>query len=535
MNWRSLFGAWYVEDTITAGPAVTVSLGFRDEFSTGWNEADGRAANYASSGGVVQCASQPASNVCLPAVGTSLFATNRAAFLPQPRIGAAWKPFDRETVVRAAVGVYNDLQDALGYRADQNGPYNPTYTMGATSLTNVFGAAGRPIQPGARPSSTPLALLVPGGVQSDMYTPTLVEYSVRVEHELAGHTSVTVGYVGSHGYHEMIGADLNAPVPVVCPAAPCPATFPTTLDPSTGQPVFAALAGQPVPAGTSFNPTSAKPNPALANTWTWISQGRSTYNALEIDLDRRFSAGLSVRGVYTLAKAMDDGDSLNATAASNAVALLSNPYNPMADWGRATYDVRHSGAINVIYALPFGRGQRFFGSAGDVANGFIGGWTLNSIVTVQSGFPFTPQLAYNPANNGDTRNPVRPFVNPAFTGSVVTGDPNQWFNPAAFIAPPSTSGFYGNVGRNSYTGPGLATWDFSAFKDTHLAGKTTLQLRVEIFNLLNRANFNTPTLITHVLQAPPNAMFSELSPTAGQVTSTSTASRQVQLGVKLLW
>ena len=84
-------------------------------------------------------------------------------------------------------------------------------------------------------------------------------------------------------------------------------------------------------------------------------------------------------------------------------------------------------------------------------------------------------------------------------------------------------------------GPGLATWDFSAFKDTHVSAKTTLQLRVEVFNVLNRANFNTPSLITHVLQAPPNATFPEPSPTAGQVTSTSTSSRQIQLGLKLLW
>ncbi len=89
--------------------------------------------------------------------------------------------------------------------------------------------------------------------------------------------------------------------------------------------------------------------------------------------------------------------------------------------------------------------------------------------------------------------------------------------------------------RNAYRGPGLATWDFSAFKDTRLGPKTTLQLRLEVFNLLNRTNFNTPTLITHVLQAPPNATFPEQSPTAGQVTSTSTTSRQIQLGVKLLW
>ncbi len=278
--------------------------------------------------------------------------------------------------------------------------------------------------------------------------------------------------------------------------------------------------------GYYYNPTTVKPNTALANTWTWASWGHSEYNALQIDLDRRFSAGLSVRGVYTLSKAMDDGDSLNATAASNAVALLSNPYYPMADWGPATYDVRNAGAISVIYALRWRTFQQ---------NAFARGWMLNSVVTLQSGFPFTPQLSYNPANNGDSRNPVRPFLNPAFTGSVVTGNPNQWFNPNAFIAPPSNSGFYGNMPRDAYTGPGLATWDFSVFKDTHLSGRTTLQLRLEIFNLLDRANFNTPTLITHVLQAAPNATFPELSPTAGQITNTSTSARQLQLGLKLLW
>src|SRR5215472_12147032 len=320
MNWRSLFGAWYLEDVISARSDLTISLGFRDEFSTGWNEANGHAANYLpDASGVLQCASLPASNVCLPQVGDSPFTVNRAKFLPQPRLGVAWKPFDKDTVIRAGVGVYNDLQDALGYRMDQNAPFNPVYTIAATSLTSTFGPSGLPIQPGATPPKTPLALLLPGGVQSDMYTPTLVEYSVRVEHQLRANTSVTIGYVGSHGYHEIIGVDANAPAPVACPAAPCPATFPTTLNPATGQPVFGALAGQPVPAGTYFNPTATKPNAALANTWTWVSEGRSTYNALQVDLNRRFSAGLSLRGVYTLAKAMDDGDSLNATAASNAV------------------------------------------------------------------------------------------------------------------------------------------------------------------------------------------------------------------------
>ncbi len=128
-------------------------------------------------------------------------------------------------------------------------------------------------------------------------------------------------------------------------------------------------------------------------------------------------------------------------------------------------------------------------------HGLASGWTINSIVTLQDGFPFTPQLSYNPSNNGDTRNPVRPFVNPAFTGPVIEGNANQWFNPAAFLAPPTSSGFYGNLGRDTLIGPGLATWDLSFLKDTRIHERTTLQFRAELFNVLNHANFNTPNAV----------------------------------------
>jgi hypothetical protein len=149
-------------------------------------------------------------------------------------------------------------------------------------------------------------------------------------------------------------------------------------------------------------------------------------------------------------------------------------------------------------------------------------------VTLQGGFPFTPQLSYNPSNNGDTRNPVRPFVNPAFTGSVIEGNPNQWFNPAAFLAPPASSGFYGNLGRDTLIGPGLATWDFSVRKDTPIYERATLQFRAEFFNILNRANFNLPNEVVFTSATA-------TSPTAGVITSTSTSSRQIQFGLKLLW
>jgi len=524
MYWRSLFGAFYAEDVFRVSPKLTISLGFRDEFSTGWNEAHDHASNYTFTNGVIN--SQPR-------IGGSLFTTNNAKFLPQPRIGVAWSPFGSKTVVRAGFGMYNDLQDALGYRADQNAPFNPTY-----SIAN-FKVSSFPVDPAAPVPAT--AKLVPGGVQPDMETPTLISWSLRVDRELSPNTVLTVGYVGSHGYHESIGIDANEPVPVICPAAPCPAVYPTVnpnatppVTIATGFPVGSPLAGAPVPAGSFYIPAGApRANPTIANTWTWFSVGNSSYHALQVDLRRRFSHGLSVRGVYTFSKALDDGDSLNQTTAGNAPGLVSNPFNLAADKGLATYDARNVGLVNVLYELPFGRGQSFAHDVEGWRDKLVSGWMVSSIVTAQSGFPFTPQLSYNPSNNGDTRNPVRPFLNPNFTGPVVLGNPNQWFNPNAFIAPPSTSGFYGNLGRDTYIGPGLATWDFSVLKNTRIRESLNLQFRAEIFNLLNRANFNTPNLI--VFTPPTAANPTGLSGTAGAITSTSTTARQVQFALKLLW
>ena len=510
MNWRSLFGAWYAEDVIRVLPQLTLSLGFRDEFTTGWNEAHDRAANYTFPDGVISDT---------PHVGHSLFTVNNAKFLPQPRIGLAWSPFTEKTVIRAGFGMYNDLQDALGYRADQNAPFNPTYSVG--SATKPFPISSLPIDPTVAPPTG--AKLVPGGVQPDMHTPTLVSWSMRVEQEVRPNTSLTVGYVGSHGYHELIGIDANEPFPVICPASPCPATYPSTFP--------APLAGSPVPAGVYYVPTNTRANATIANTWTWFSLGSSNYHALQVDGNHRFSHGFSLRGVYTWSKALDDGDSLNATAAANAPGLVSNPFNLRADYGLATYDVRHIGVINAVYMLPFGQGQTIGNSLEGWSNAVVSGWSVNSVVTFQSGFPFTPQLSYNPSNNGDTRNPVRPFVNPDFQAPVILGKPSQWFNPNAFLAPPANSGFYGNLGRNTLVGPGLATWDFSAFKTTTLRERLALQFRAEIFNLLNRANFNTPNLITFTS----STAGTKTSGTAGAITSTSTTSRQIQFGLKLIW
>jgi hypothetical protein len=503
LGWRSWFGALYADDVIRLSSKFTLTLGFRDEFTSGWNEAHGRAATYTFTNGVISA---------LPNIGSSAFTTNSGKFLPQPRADLAWSPFvnSHTTVIRAGFGMYNDLQDALGYRTDQNSPFNPTWSLPSEPVSQL------PISTATVPST---AHLVPGGVQPNLKTPTLISWSFRIQQQITANTALTVGYVGSHGYHELVGVDANEPFPVICPAAPCPANYPSSFP--------AGIAGTPVPAGTYYVPTATKPTASLANTWTYFSEGDSSYQALQVDLNHRFSSGFSLRGVYTRSKTIDDGDSLNATTSGGEPALVSNPFDLRADRGLANFDVRNVGVINASYALPFGPGKRFGSAASGVEKALLGGWTVNSIVTLQGGFPFTPQLSYNPSNTGDTRNPVRPFVNPAFTGPVILGNPNQWFNPAAFLAPPNNSGFYGNLGRDTLLGPGLGTWDLSFHKDTRLSERLNLQFRAELFNLLNRANFNTPNAVAFTPTG--------VSPTAGVITSTSTTSRQVQFGLKLLW
>jgi hypothetical protein len=266
-------------------------------------------------------------------------------------------------------------------------------------------------------------------------------------------------------------------------------------------------------------------NNAVWNTTHWFSEGISAYNGLEVDLNHRWRKGLQFRGVYTLSKTLDDGDNLNTSVATNSPAFLENPLNPMADYGRASFDVRHSGVIQASYDLPFGRSPN--SQEGFWRKALLANWQVSAIVTLQSGLPFTPQLSYNPSNDGDTRNPVRPSWNPNFTGKVITGAPDQYFNPLAFLQP--LPGTYGDVGRNILQGPSLKQFDLALVKRWTVSEHSALQFRSEFFNLLNHTNLNTPNPVVYA------AAIGDPSPTAGLITSTTTTSRQIQLGLKLLW
>ena len=166
--------------------------------------------------------------------------------------------------------------------------------------------------------------------------------------------------------------------------------------------------------------------------------------------------------------------------------------------------------------------------------------------TRPSGFPFSPQLGYNPTGSGDTRNPVRPDINPNFHGKLYPHTVAQWFNPNAFSAPLSTlsssggitGGAVGNLGRDTLVGPGLKELDLALLKNTQLREGLNLQFRSEFFNVLNHANFTTPNAVTYA-SAPTlvsgTYTLPSVSSTAGVITATSTSSRQIQFGVKLVF
>lgn len=491
LGWRSLEGAGFVQDAIRLSKRLELRIGFRFESTNGWNEAHGRASNYLFQNGVIETN---------PQIADSAFTVNRAKFLPEPRVGLAWDPFGRShTVIHAGFGIYNALLDNLDYRLDQTAPFNTTDSLKNVSLANLHIVPGAPL-----PSSS---LISPSGIQPDAYTPTILSYTLKIEQQIAPNTSLSIGYVGSHGYHEMLSLDANEPFPTVCMATACPATL---------------------APGTIYYPKNAKlANPKVTNTTTWFSEGESSYNALEVDVKKRFSSGFQLRGVYTYAKSLDDGTAWNSSVAANAPGFVMFPLNPKWDWGLSTTDVRNLAVINGTYELPIGHDKAALGNLTGWRDQLVTGWSISGIQTLQSGLPFTPQLGFNPTNNGDSRNPIRPSWNPAFTGPVILGIPNEYFNPNAFVVP--ATGTYGNVGRDTLTGPGIAVLDFSALKNTRIGERFNLQFRAEFFNILNHANFGIPNPVVFTSESTLPA------PTAGVITSTSTTSRQIQFGLKLLF
>ena len=488
MAWRVFEGAAFVDDTIKVTPRLELRAGFRFESTNGWNEALGRASNYQFIDGVIQTT---------PFVADSPFTKNNAKFLPEPRLGFAWDVWGNgKTAVRGGAGMYRSLLDTIDYRTDSTEPFNTIYTLKNAKVSCLNITPGQPFP------SCATASVSPSNIQPDPKTPTVIQWSLRVEQQIAPQTSLTLGYLGSHSYHQILSEDANEPLP----------TF---------------LAD----GSAYYPPGSTNANPDLANTITWVSSGIGMYNAFTADLKRSFAKGVQFRANYTFAKNLDNGTAWNTSVSVNSPGFVMFPLRPKLDWGPAATDIRHLFAFNGTWELPFGPKRRFLKNGPKAANALLANWALSGIVNVMTGFPFTPQLGYNPTGNGDTRNPVRPNWNSDFQGKLYPHTPGKWFEPAAFSPP--APGTYGNVSRNSLTGPGSSELDFSAAKSAHLTEHLGLQFRAEFFNILNHTNFSTPNPVVYAT-APTDVPFTlDVSPTGGVITATATTSRQIQFGAKL--
>jgi hypothetical protein len=307
-------------------------------------------------------------------------------------------------------------------------------------------------------------------------------------------------------------------------------------------------------------------------TTTWM-QGNSFYHGMSLNVMRRLSAGLQVQAAYTLSKATDTsittGNQTEGFPQRQRTALLWN----MDHWkGRSTFDIRNNFVTNVTYEIPR---MPMTGIAGAIVNG----WQANAILSLSDGHAFyledvvreqtqrmeradglRPNLI--PGGNNDPtleRGTViewggqaleryydpRQFLPSTCRGSVycyntplLNGQPNPNYssafpNNAGRADLGFDPGYYGNLGWNTLTGPGLVTMDFSINKSFQFSESHRLQFRAEFFNLFNRANFNLPQVPNNRVQ--PFLQSGNLSvpdPTAGVIFNTRTSARQIQFGLR---
>ncbi len=472
-HWSQWLFGTFVQDDWKATSNITVNLGLRYEFITVPKERDGKSANLINVPMDMQTTVGP------------LF-ENPSLKNFAPRLGVVWAP-GQSTAVRAGFGMFYDqlLSNFVilpGSRVPpfwvQANPSNPTFPdfFQRVSLKDID----------PRIDTLPY----------DPDQPYRMQYNVSVQREVWGRFAVTAGYVGSRGVN-MTRAVANAN----------PNLPDGTLD------------------GRLFFPATAKKaNPVWASIRYRPTDGSSFYNSLLVGIANRGENGLQFQANYSLGKSIDDSSSVyNEQEFLNTIPV-SNIFDPLVDRGLSDYDVRQNLTANFVWELPFQK------SGGDGARrALAAGWQVAGIVRLSAGSPFTAVLGYDRARVGAPRTGGGQRPDLASGGiNPVVGGPDQYFDPSGFTLPPA--GTFGNLGRNTLIGPGIVNFDLSFVKNTLFGGQRNIQLRADVFNIFNRANFSMP-------DEAARTVFSASGPVAGagRLTSTVTTARQIQFGLKFIF
>ena len=459
--------AMFLQDSMQIAPAFTLSAGLRYEQHAPPVDADDRVTLYDPATGSIV----PVGQGGIPRAGVEPDRNNLA-----PRLTAAWT-LRPATVVRGGYGIsYDQAALAPNEFLYFNPPYyalNTYFTVPGLytlTLTDPFPAAfPLPLPPSAT------------AVQRDLQTGYLHQWNASVQQQLGDRRTLEVAYVGSRGRQLIAARDLNQPAP-----------------------------GPVVP--------NLRPNPFFADILLIESRARSEYDALEVRLHQRLDRGVSFNAAYTLGTSMDDASGFFSSAGDANFPMDSR--NPAADWARSNFDVRHRFTLAGLWELPFGPGRKWLHDG--LAGTCLGNWDLYAVFAASSGRPLTVALHPDLDNSNTGRANLGFGANdrPNVAGDPSVADPTheRWFDPSAFSLP--AFGTFGNAGRNALEGPGFRNLNL-AFARRVPFSRGALQIRLEVFNVFNRTNFDLP-----------DNFFG--SPTFGQILSAG-APRRVQIGVKFLY
>jgi hypothetical protein len=373
-----------------------------------------------------------------------------------PRVGLAWDPTGRgKWLVRSGYGIfYTRLPEQyLSLGVGQNPPfasvlsYSQTVTNGVPSLT---------LQ-----SPYPLTGTVsvsPYGIERNFRLPSNQQWNLALERALGSNAVVTISYVGNKGTHLFRDINLNQ----------------TLLDPTTGKVVRLY---QPIFGTAAVNYEQA--------------DGDSSFHSMQVEVRRRFNHGLAYQSNWTWSKGLDDV----GTAANSS---LLDAENLGRDRANSDYVRRHQITSNFTWEIPVGRARRFGAGLPAWANGVIGGWRLSGIQRFTAGRYLTATYT----NSGSFSANNRPDAVYGVSPNLPSGQrrPQHWFNPAAFAVPPTVDPItglprFGDTGRNTVIGPGLANVDGSLSKSFPVRGdRRQLVFRMDMFNVMNHANWANPDL-----------------------------------------
>jgi hypothetical protein len=468
---QSLVGL-YLQDDIKVGSRLVVNAGVRWEFVTTPTEKHDKVSNLRSI------------NDSAVTVGGDLFKNHTYKDIA-PRLGFAWDIMgDGKTALRGGYGIFYDPPLFFEWR-------NPIFR----SLPYVDRArVSRPTLP-----IDPTKVVVSGpsdteSFQYDLDPIYVTQYNLNLQRDLGFFdTAVSIGYIGSRGHNLLGQGDVNIAIPEI------------RAD------------------GTQFfKQGSVRRNPKFGIVRAIMQGFRSEYNGATLSLQKRKTHNLQFQANYTYGKTMDNrSGSGGRQEYANGQARTFDPYNFDADWGRADFDVRHNFTFNSSYDLPLGKGR------------FLEGWQVNLVGTYASGVPFSPIIPGDPDRDATDDNAARPNVVPGCDPKKVPGgrSSNMWFNPACFAFP--ELGTRGNAKRNSLEGPDYRIVDVALIKTTPLLSGFQLQMRLEVFNVFNRANFDIPANNTDG-----EAIFDDQGnrlADAGKIFRTVTDGRSWQLALRLLF